>query len=79
MAVAEIVRKQRAPAGGETDAAVEIFVQPQNLFDVESIGSDQPLASGIAAGLASGMSVVEACERAKRYIVTMLGDGFTPP
>jgi hydroxymethylpyrimidine/phosphomethylpyrimidine kinase len=30
------------------------------------------LASAIAAGLASGMSLAEACERAKRYIVTIL-------
>jgi hydroxymethylpyrimidine/phosphomethylpyrimidine kinase len=30
------------------------------------------LASAIAAGLASGMSLAHACERAKRYIVTIL-------
>jgi hydroxymethylpyrimidine/phosphomethylpyrimidine kinase len=30
------------------------------------------LASAIAAGLASGMSLTHACERAKRYIVTIL-------
>jgi hydroxymethylpyrimidine/phosphomethylpyrimidine kinase len=35
-------------------------------------GTGCALASAIAAGLASGMPLAEACERAKRYMVTML-------
>jgi hydroxymethylpyrimidine/phosphomethylpyrimidine kinase len=37
-----------------------------------SRGTGCALASAIAAGLASGVPLFEACERAKRYIVEML-------
>jgi hydroxymethylpyrimidine/phosphomethylpyrimidine kinase len=38
-----------------------------------SRGTGCALASAIAAGLASGIPLFEACQRAKRYVVQMLG------
>jgi hydroxymethylpyrimidine/phosphomethylpyrimidine kinase len=40
--------------------------------DATRRGTGCALASGIAAGLASGMSLAEACERAKRYVAAIL-------
>ena len=51
VAVAEVVGEQRAPAGGEADAAVEVVVQGDDVVDVEAVGGDEALAAGILAAL----------------------------
>ena len=49
MATAKVVGQQRSPTGGESNAAVEIFVQAQNRLDVEPVRGDEAFAPGIAA------------------------------
>ena len=42
---------RRAPAGGETYAAVEVVVQVNDVADVEPVGGDEALAAGVLAAL----------------------------
>ena len=51
VAVAEVVGEQRAPAGGETDAAVEVLVEADDVVDVEAVGGDEALLARVFAAL----------------------------
>src|ERR1700679_3456803 len=55
MAVAEVVGEEGAPAGAETDAAVEVVVELDDGGGVEAVGGDEALGAGVlAAGLKPG-------------------------
>jgi hydroxymethylpyrimidine/phosphomethylpyrimidine kinase len=61
-------------ASGE--AAVDLLITPRNVERItasrvsgSSRGTGCALASGIAAGLASGLPLLEACRRAKSYVL----------
>ena len=55
VAGAEVVGEQGAPAGAETDAAVEVGVEGEDLLDVEGVGGDEALGARVAAaGLEPG-------------------------
>jgi hydroxymethylpyrimidine/phosphomethylpyrimidine kinase len=69
--------------GGHADGeeAVDLLISGNNVLQrivsprVRAIrrGTGCSLASAIAAGLASGTPLVDACQQAKRYVVDMLG------
>ena len=55
MAAAEVVGEERAPAGGETDAAVEVGVELGDGGGVEGVGGDEALGVRVfAAGFEPG-------------------------
>src|ERR1700722_5882487 len=47
MTAAEVVGEQGAPAVGETDAAVEVLVQANDLVGVQAVGGDEALAARV--------------------------------
>ena len=49
VAAAEVVGEEGAPAGGETDAAVEVGVELGDGGGVEAVGGDEALGAGILA------------------------------
>jgi hypothetical protein len=52
VAVAEVVGEEGAPAGAETDAAVEVVVELDDGGGVEAVGGDEALGARVlAAGL----------------------------
>jgi len=62
MAAAKVVRQQRAPASGEADAAIEVFVQAENLLDIQAVRGDEALATGVAAAREQPADVLVAGE-----------------
>ena len=63
VAVAKVVGEEGAPAGGETDAAVEVVVEVDDGGGVEAVGGDEALGARILAALEEPGDVFVAGEK----------------
>jgi hydroxymethylpyrimidine/phosphomethylpyrimidine kinase len=68
----DLLISHRSHPGGADDAALSIERITARRVPGMSRGTGCALASGIAASLASGASLIEACQRAKDYVLEQM-------